>query len=455
MTDKRPKQQGVTAWLRNNWITLYFRTAILMLVLAYGVFSSMFNWFPAQQIRDGIIAGLYFKNYALQYARVVPSKHLRPMRQEGDGVSRYQPEMTQPGVTLLSGMWEEELGVKMVSLEGVLLHEWRMSFNKTWPVADHLYAQPHDWDSTIHGMVAQSNGDLIFNFEHLGIVSIDACSEENWKIASKAHHIVHKAYDGNLWYSDSRKYTSPNKKFPWLRVPFHEDTLVEITPEGEILREISLLEVLYDSGWENVLVESSEGTDADGIFRNTVTTTRMDITHLNDIEVLSPDMADAFDLFEAGDIVLSLRNLDLVMVMDGRTEKVKWAMTGPWLMQHDPDFLDSGKIMIYDNRARIRKRTGTDGSRILEVDPVTREVEVIYKGSPEDIFFTPQMGKQQPLDNGNILIAEPEGGRAFEVTRDGEIVWEFINRWSEEKVAVITEALRLPDEYFELPFNCE
>lgn len=65
------------------------------------------------------------------------------------------------------------------------------------------------------------------------------------------------------------------------------------------------------------------------------------------------------------------------------------------------------------------------------------------------------MGKQQPLENGNILIAEADGGRAFEVTRDGEVVWEFINRWSEDQVAVITEAQRLPTDYFELPFNCE
>jgi len=31
------------------------------------------------------------------------------------------------------------------------------------------------------------------------------------------------------------------------------------------------------------------------------------------------------------------------------------------------------------------------------------------------------------LPNGNVLIAESDSGRLFEVTSDGEIVWEFLN----------------------------
>ena len=34
---------------------------------------------------------------------------------------------------------------------------------------------------------------------------------------------------------------------------------------------------------------------------------------------------------------------------------------------------------------------------------------------------------QSRLTNGNTLITESDGGRLFEVTPEGEIVWEFIN----------------------------
>ena len=37
------------------------------------------------------------------------------------------------------------------------------------------------------------------------------------------------------------------------------------------------------------------------------------------------------------------------------------------------------------------------------------------------------MGNAQRLPNGNTLINEASIGRFFEVTRDGEIVWEYIN----------------------------
>ena len=53
-----------------------------------------------------------------------------------------------------------------------------------------------------------------------------------------------------------------------MRAPFYEETLVEISPSGEILRELSLLEILYNSGWENVLIESTEGLGDDGILRD-------------------------------------------------------------------------------------------------------------------------------------------------------------------------------------------
>jgi hypothetical protein len=455
MQGNAQQDKGLATWLSNNWVTLYFRAAILLFVFAYGLAAGLFGWFPAQVIRDGIKAAKDWTVNAEQYARVSPSKHLRPMRHPGDGVSRHTPQHTQPGLTLLSGMWGEQLGVRLVSLDGELLHEWQMSFNSIWPDAEHLNIQPHDWDTNIHGLVAEPNGDLIFNFEHHGLVSINACSEENWKIPTEAHHVVFKAYDGNLWFADSTRIQSKDPRFHWMKAPYFEEIISVISTDGQLLREISLLEVLYNSGWENLLIETTTGPGKDGIFKGTVTTTREDITHLNDIDVLSPELADAFELFEAGDIMLSLRNLDLILVVDGKTELIKWAMTGPWLMQHDPDFLESGNIMIFDNRARINHKLGTHGSRILEVDPVTRDVAVVYQGSAEEIFFTSQMGKQEHLENGNILIAEPDGGRAFEVTRDGETVWEYINRWSEKKVAVITDAQRMPEDYFDLPFNCE
>ena len=63
-------------------------------------------------------------------------------------------------------------------------------------------------------------------------------------------------------------------------------------------------------------------------------------------------------------------------------------------------------------------------------------------------MYTPVEGDHQILKNGNILIAEGNGGRVLEVDRDGRVVWEFINRYSEEEVLRVSDAIRYPREYF-------
>lgn len=43
---------------------------------------------------------------------------------------------------------------------------------------------------------------------------------------------------------------------------------------------------------------------------------KADLTHLNDVEPLPDSIAGEYPLFEAGDLVVSLRNPHLVFVMD-------------------------------------------------------------------------------------------------------------------------------------------
>jgi hypothetical protein len=87
------------------------------------------------------------------------------------------------------------------------------------------------------------------------------------------------------------------------------------------------------------------------------------------------------------------------------------------------------------------------GSRILEIDPVTREVVTIYGGRPDQFFYTGRMGDHERLPNGNILIANTETGQTFEVTPQGRVVWSFVNRWDDKSVAWIERALRYPEGY--------
>jgi hypothetical protein len=61
------------------------------------------------------------------------------------------------------------------------------------------------------------------------------------------------------------------------------------------------------------------------------------------------------------------------------------------------------------------------------------------------------MGAVQRLPNGNTLVTESEGGRVIEVTRDGEIVWEFHTPHragdEDEFIATIGRMRRLPPDH--------
>jgi hypothetical protein len=64
---------------------------------------------------------------------------------------------------------------------------------------------------------------------------------------------------------------------------------------------------------------------------------------------------------------------------------------------------------------------------VVEVDPIAGEIVWEYRATPPPSFYSRSRGANQRLANGNTLITESDKGRAFEVTPEGEIVWEFLN----------------------------
>lgn len=65
-------------------------------------------------------------------------------------------------------------------------------------------------------------------------------------------------------------------------------------------------------------------------------------------------------------------------------------------------------------------------------------------------FFTPFICGVQRLPGGNTLITEAAFGRIFEVAREGELVWEYINpEFADYKGPDATEI----EEYFPYPSN--
>ncbi|MCH8209372.1 MAG: aryl-sulfate sulfotransferase [Nitrospinae bacterium] len=348
------------------------------------------------------------------------------------------PGQPQKGLTLITSMWEDTNGIDLIDLNGKLIHKWRVSLNKVLPEVKKLVNPLKDWDTIILGIMPYPNGDVIFVFENAGLVRIDKCSNVIWKIAGHFHHSIQEDDDGNLWVPGKKIHLQPVDRLPFFIPPIKEELLLKISPDGNILREISILDVFIKSEMETLFFVNTDGV---------LTRAVKDFSHINDIEILDETMAPQFPLFNAGDIMVSMRHLNLIVIIDSVTEKIKWWMTGPFHRQHDPDFQPNGRISVFDNRSDEAEGAILGGSRILSIDPVSRKVDIVYKNNPSNYFYTEIQGVHQFLPNGNILISESLAGRVFEINPQKEVVWSYINRYDEDEVYRVTEGIRLNEEF--------
>src|SRR5262249_31698362 len=145
---------------------------------------------------------------------------------------------------------------------------------------------------------------------------------------------------------------------------------------------------------------------------------------------------------KVGSVLVSIHRLHTIGIVDLDTGLLTWMLRGRWLFQHQPTFLDGGNLLLFDNLG-----TGNRSS-VLEVDPRTEQEVWKDQADRPDEFFSFSCGAAARLPNGNTLITESDSGRAFEVTRDGEIVWEYLNPQragaNRELIATLFEVVRLP-----------
>jgi len=180
----------------------------------------------------------------------------------------------------------------------------------------------------------------------------------------------------------------------------YADYLVEMTTEGKIVWEWRT--------WEHLDLETDCIT--------AVQDQREEWTHGNGVAEL-PN----------GDIVLSFRNISTVIIIDRKTGKIIWKLGAPPLSgQHAPMPLPNGNLLLFDNGPHRLDHT-MPFSRIIEVDLATKQIVWKYQEKREYEFFSPRISNAQRLPNDNTLICEGDFGRLFEVTADGELVWEYVN----------------------------
>lgn len=369
---------------------------------------------------------------------VKPVEHLEPIRPDLIEDMRPDYERMSDGVTFVTGLFGERLTARLIAADGEIIHEWPINFFEE--KKDKLYP----FEALIHGDYLYANGDMLINLDQKGIYRVDACGKVLWRNESGSHHSIDVDDDGFIWTPTVAIGYREKRLFP---TPFSIDRIGRFDPEtGREVETIDLVDALIDSGVEGLAsAENSRTTDA---------------LHINDVEILDRAMAPAFPMFKAGDILVSSRQRNAIFVLDRETKKVKWMRNGATQFQHDPDFDANGAISIFDNRGSENASPANDwtgdrgGSRIIAVRPDAFEYKTLFQSNAQKKFYTPRRGKHQILDNGNILIAETDAGRAFEATPEGDIVWQYVNRHDAGEVGWLMSATRYPASYATIGTAC-
>lgn len=412
------------------------------------------------------------------------------------GTTIYNKEKSQSGYTIFQAL---DTGALLIDMNGKEVHLWKGLHgfpNKILPggyvlghsgqrdpkygMQDMLDLIQVDWD-----------GNVVWKFDHHEFIE-DKTYDPRW--IARAHHDYQREGSTTGYYAPGQE-PNPTGGNTLLLVhkdvidkkisdqPLLDDAIIEIDWEGNILWEWFCHEHFDEYGFDD---------EAKKVLRSTPNMRksgggRGDWMHINAMSTLGPNrFYDAGDeRFHPDNIIWDGRETNIIAIISKETGKLVWKLgptyrrettkeIGQIIGQHHAHMIPKGlpgegNILIFDNggwagygapnptSSTGQKNAWRDYSRVLEIDPVT--LEIIWQYTPKEAlfiepsdssrFYSPYISAAQRLLNGNTLITEGSDGRIFEITRDHEIVWEYISPYirGDRSFNMVYRAYRVPYEW--------
>lgn len=412
------------------------------------------------------------------------------------GTTIYNPQKAWSGYTIYQAAGQ---GALLIDMSGKEVHLWKglRGFpNKIFPggyvLGSTKQRDPkYGFQDEADLVQVDFDGNIVWKFNQLEFIE-DPDNEPQWM--ARQHHDYQRTGNPVGYYApDQAPLTNEGntlilahrnvKKSEISDKELLDDVIVEVDWQGNVVWEWSVSdhfeELGFDEAAKNVLFRDPNG-------RSFGNETAGDWMHINSISLVgSNKFYDAGDeRFHPDNIIWDARESNIIAITDKRTGKIVWQL-GPdyskpevkhlgWIIgQHHAHIIPKGlpgegNLLVFDNGGWAgyglpnpaspygSKNAWRDYSRILEINPVTLEIEWQYTpGSagylqPMDSyrFYSPYISSAQRLPNGNTLITEGADGRIFEVTAEHEIVWEYISPYKTNFNAnLVYRAYRVPYEW--------
>jgi len=326
------------------------------------------------------------------------------VKRSGVGLRAYDRDQAFPGFTLFAPM-SGGGKVYLIDLDGEVIHSWQM------PYPPGMYGYLTERGACFYnGKTSEDSTRFISRKPWKGGVVLEADWNGRvlWEVCHRDHHHDGiRLKNGNVLLICLAQLTGDLVPKIQGGLPgtedggkIYADYLVEMTTNGEIVWEWRSWEHL-DTGIDRITALQDP---------------RDEWTHANGLAEL-PN----------GNIIVSFRQISTVIIIDRKTAEIIWKLGAPPLSgQHAPMPLTNGNLLLFDNGPHRLDHT-MPFSRVIEVDLSTKQIVWKYQERREHEFFSPRISNAQRLPNGNTLVCEGDFGRLFEVTREGELVWEYVN----------------------------
>ena len=317
-----------------------------------------------------------------------------------------------------------------------------------------------DWD-----------GNVVWRFDH-GEYIEDPGEKPRWM--ARQHHDYQREGSPTGYYCPGQ---APKTDSGNTLILSHENLVAP-----NISDKLLLDDIIYEVNWQGEKIwtwRASDHVDEFGFdymartimyrdpnyYSGLNSTTAGDWIHINSMSVLGPnkwyDLGD--QRFHPDNIIVDLREANVICIIEKITGAIVWRV-GPdynatpelkklgWIIgQHHAHMIPrglpgEGNILVFDNGGWAGYYAPNPGSpngvrgaqrdftRVLEFDPVS--LEIVWQMTPKEAgfvvpldanrFYSPFISSAQRLPNGNTMITEGSHGRLFEVTKDHELVWEYV-----------------------------
>lgn len=412
------------------------------------------------------------------------------------GTTVYLPEKAWSGYTIYQAA---DVGALLIDMHGKEVHLWKglRGFpNKMLPggyvIGSTAERDPkYGFQDEADLVQVDWDGNIVWQFNRYEYIE-DPGHEPQWM--ARAHHdyqregnpvgyyvpgLEPRTDGGNMLILAHKNVHKPEISDKILL----DDTIIEVDWEGNIVWEWAVSdhfdELGFDESAKNVLFRDPNG-------RHFGNDTGGDWMHINSISAVGPnkfyDQGD--QRFHPENIIWDARESNIIAITDKKTGKIVWKL-GPdysapevkhlgWIIgQHHAHIIPKGlpgegNLLVFDNGGWAgyglpnpaspygQKNAVRDHSRVLEINPVTLEIEWQYTPTEANFlapldsyrFYSPYISSAQRLPNGNTLITEGADGRIFEVTREHELVWEYISPYKNKRNSnMVYRAYRLPYEW--------